>query len=112
MAKPMEDLTYCGEDCEECNIYRAMMYKEELKPETVNTWQEHAREFWNVESLKIKDINCQGCRYEGDDVYFGFKTCPIKGCSKKRELISCGLCPDVKNCPWDIPRENFSGTLT
>ena len=34
--KTREELAYCSEDCEECNIYRATVYGEELEPETVN----------------------------------------------------------------------------
>lgn len=60
MAKTREGLAYCGCDCEECSIYRAMVYGEELRPETIQSWQEHAKKYWRVESLDPKDINCRG----------------------------------------------------
>lgn len=110
MVKTRDELSYCGCDCEACNIYRAMVYGEELKPETIERWREDASKFWGVESLDPKQLNCRGCRYDGEDVFFGFKLCPIRNCCKTRGLSSCGLCPEWKTCEiFDVPegRENF-----
>ena len=110
MAKTREELSYCGCDCEECNIYRAMVYGEELKPETIQRWQEDARKYWGVESLKPEQLNCRGCRDESEDKFSGFKLCPIRCCCKNRGLSSCGLCPERKTCELhDVPkgRENL-----
>ena len=98
--KTREELAYCGIDCEECHIYRAMMFGEALNPETVKTWQEHTQEYWKVESLDPKQINCRGCRYEGEDVFYGFRLCPLRNCCKTRGLSSCGLCSEWKTCEW------------
>ncbi|UCB43672.1 MAG: DUF3795 domain-containing protein [Dehalococcoidales bacterium] len=98
MAKKREELAYCGVDCEECNIYRAMVYGEELKPETIQRWQEDAKKYWRIDSLDPKDINCQGCRYDGEEVFYGFRLCPTRNCCKKQGLSSCGLCPEWKTC--------------
>jgi len=113
MAKTREELAYCGCDCEECNIYRAMVYGEELKPETIHRWQEDARKYWGVESLDPKQLNCRGCRYDGEDVFYGFKLCPIRSCCKTRGLSSCGFCPELKTCErLDVQegRENLERT--
>ena len=98
MAKTREELAYCGCDCEECNIYRAMMFGEALRPETVQSYQETARKYWGVESLDPKQLNCRGCRYDREEVFYGFKLCPIRSCCKTRGLSSCGLCPEWKTC--------------
>ena len=98
MTKTREELSYCGCDCEECNIYRANVYGEELKPETIQRWQEDARKYWGVESLDPKQLNCRSCRDEGEDKFFGFKMCPIRGCCKKRGLSSCGFCMELNTC--------------
>jgi hypothetical protein len=104
MTKTREELAYCGADCEECNIYRAMVYGEEMKTETIKNWQEDARKYWRVESLDPEDINCRGCRYEGKDVFYGFRLCPIRGCCKTRGFSSCGFCPEWKTCErLDVP---------
>jgi hypothetical protein len=110
MVKIGDELAYCGVDCEECNIYRAMMLGEALRPETVQSYQETARKYWGVESLDPKQLNCRGCRYEGEDVCVGFRLCPARGCCRTRGLSSCGLCPEWKTCELlDEPggRENL-----
>ena len=98
MAKTRGELAYCGCDCEECNIYRANVYGEELKPETIQRWQEDAGKYWGVESLDPEQLNCRGCRDEAEDKFFGFKMCPVRGCCQTRELRSCGFCPEWKTC--------------
>jgi hypothetical protein len=100
MAKTRDELAYCGVDCEECNIYRAMVFGEALKPETVKTWQEDASKYWRIESLSPEQLNCRGCRYEGEDVFYGFRLCPTRNCCKTRGFSSCGLCPEWKTCEW------------
>ena len=107
MTKAIEELSYCGVDCEECSIFRAMVYGEELKPEVIKRWQEDFREYHGIESVEPEQLNCRGCRYEGEDVFFAFKRCPIRDCCKSHGLSSCGLCPDIKTCAWDEPRKNF-----
>ena len=81
-----------------------MVYGEELKPETVKRWQEDAKKYWGIESLDPKQLNCRGCRYEGEDVFDGFRLCPIKGFCKTRGLSSCGICPEFQTCKlFDVP---------
>ena len=110
MAKTRDELAYCGADCEECNIYRAMMFGEALSPETIQTWQENAKKHWGIDSLDPKQLDCRGCRYEGEDVFHGFKTCPVRACCKTRGLSSCGLCPEWKKCEWQ-PVQEFRKNL-
>ncbi len=98
MVKSREELAYCGADCEECNIYRAMIFKEKLRPETVQRWQEDFKKYWRIDSLTPEQLNCRGCRYEGENVFFGFKLCPVRKCCKAHGLSSCGLCPEWKTC--------------
>ena len=43
MAKTREELAYCGCDCGECNIYQSTVLGEELRPETVQRWQEEPK---------------------------------------------------------------------
>lgn len=103
----MEELAYCGVDCEACEIYRATVFGEPLKPEVIKRWREEFKQFHGIESVESEHLKCRGCRYEGLDSYYGFKLCPIRGCCKRHGFISCGLCPDVKTCPWEEPRKNF-----
>jgi hypothetical protein len=107
--KTREELSYCGCDCEECDIYRAMHYGQELKPEIIQSWQELAGELWGIDALDPKQLNCRGCRYEGEDVFYGFRLCPARTCCKERGFSSCGLCPEFKICKYLEPggRENL-----
>jgi len=109
VVKTRDELVYCGVDCEECNIYRAMVFGEALSPETVQSWQELAREHWRIDSLDPKQLNCRGCRYEGDEVFYGFRLCPTRRCCETCGLSSCGLCPEWGTCERPEPegRENL-----
>jgi hypothetical protein len=100
MDRKIEDFGYCGADCGGCNIYRAMTYGEELKPETIQRWREDAKQYWHVESLDPKDLNCRGCRNDYEGLFFGFTLCPIKKCCREKQLISCGVCPEFATCEW------------
>lgn len=100
MVKKLEELTYCGIDCDECNIYRVTQYGEALKPETLNRWREDAKKFWGIEKLEAAQLNCRGCRADKKDVFFLFTLCPLRKCCIGRGLISCGVCPDWEACPF------------
>jgi hypothetical protein len=90
-----------------------MVYGEELKPETIQRWQEDAKKYWGIESLDPKQLNCRGCRNNGEDVFYVFKVCPIRNCCKTHGLSSCGLCPELETCKQhDVQegRENLKRT--
>ena len=108
MAKTMEELGYCGEDCEPCNIYRWTVFGEKLEPEVIKTWQEDIKNYHGVESIEPDQLKCHGCRYEGEDDFFTFKRCPIRGCCRSREIISCKFCQDIETCPWEVDPARFS----
>ena len=107
MAKTIDALGYCGEDCEPCQIYRWTVYKEVLLPEVIKRWQEEIKLYHGV-SVEAEQLKCHGCRYDGGDDFFTFKRCPIRGCCKSREISSCKFCPDIKTCPWEVDLARFS----
>jgi hypothetical protein len=98
MAKIREELTYCGIDCERCDIYCSTVFGEVLSDETFKNWQNDFQKYWKIELTSPEQLRCQGCRSEGEDEFYGFKLCPIRNCCKKRGLSSCGLCPEFKTC--------------
>ena len=100
MEKTREELAYCGCDCEECNIYRATVFGEELKPEVIMRWREDFKKYHGIDLTDVNLLKCWGCRYEGLDSYYGFKLCPMRGCCKRRGLSSCQLCSELKTCAW------------
>ena len=104
MVKTRDELTYCGLDCEDCNVYRATVFGEALSAETFKTWQDDFKKYWKIELTSPEQLKCRGCRYEGEDDFYGFKLCPIRNCCKTRRLSSCGLCPEFKTCEQhDLP---------
>ena len=108
MPQTIIELGYCGEDCEPCNIYRSTVFGEALEPEVITRWQEDIKKYHGVESVVPEQLKCHGCRYEGEDDFFTFKRCPIRGCCKSREIISCKFCPDIETCPWEVDPARFS----
>ena len=98
MVKTRDELTYCGLDCEKCDIYQATVFGQTLKPEAFHRWQEDIRKYWKIEVADPKQLKCHGCRYEGSDDFYTFKLCPIRNCCMKRRLTSCGLCTEFKTC--------------
>ena len=108
MAKTIEELGYCGEDCEPCQIYRATVFGETLPLEVSKQWQEDIKKYHGVDSVTAEQLRCHGCRYDGDDDFFTFKRCPIRGCCKSREIISCKFCPEIETCPWEVDPSRFS----
>ena len=107
MVKTIDELGYCGEDCEPCDIYRATVFGESLQPEVIKRWQEEIKKYHGVESVKPEQLKCHGCRYEGEDDFFTFKRCPIRGCCKSREISSCQFCLDIETCPWEVDPARF-----
>jgi hypothetical protein len=98
MAKTRDELTYCGLDCEDCNVFRATVFGEALSAEAFKTWQDDFKKYWKIELTSPEQLKCRGCRYEGEDDFYGFKLCPVRNCCKTRGLSSCGLCPEFKTC--------------
>jgi hypothetical protein len=104
MAKTRDELAYCGNDCEGCAIYRAMVFGEEMSPDVIRRWQEDFNKFLGLDSVNPKNLNCHGCRNKGEEVFYAFKVCPIRKCCITREISSCGLCPEFKICKiHDVP---------
>jgi hypothetical protein len=109
MPKTIEELAPCGVDCTSCNIYRATAGLEELRQETIDSYTELARIHWRMDSLDPALLKCRGCRYEAEGKLLGGALCPIRRCSRERNLISCSVCPDMNTCAWlqEEGRKNF-----
>lgn len=94
-----ENLSYCGVDCRTCNVFKATVHGDEAaRAEAVKIWVKTAQQHWGMETLDPAILNCRGCRIEGPAIFKGCSLCPIRRCAKGRNLSSCGLCPEWRDC--------------
>ena len=94
-----EDLSYCGVDCNSCDVFKATVHgDEEARMRAVKLWTKTAQEHWGMETLDPEILDCTGCRVEGYAKHKGYGRCPIPPCAKSRNLTSCGLCSEWSQC--------------
>jgi len=91
----------CGVNCLDCDVYQATITDDdELRKKCYPSWKEGAKKYWGID-LKIEDVNCNGCTLS-DYAIFSPRHCPMAACAKKKNLTSCGHCPDWKTCDWMV----------
>ena len=98
--EPYGEHSFSGVDCTKCDIRKATLYgdKEALQ-RAVKLWTPTAQEHWGMQTLDPVILKCRGCRVEGgEDIFKGCRHCPIRGCAKAKGLVSCGLCPEWREC--------------
>lgn len=85
---------YCGLDCEKCDAYIATKNDDqELRTKTAAKWSE-----LNNVHITSEQINCEGCRIDGVKTVFCDSLCPIRQCALKRDMETCGNCPELETC--------------
>jgi hypothetical protein len=96
-----EELAYCGINCVECPVFIATANDDnELRQKTVQEWNGIYKDYMEtrgMRGLKPQDMNCRGCRTEGGR-FLGCISCPIRKCSRERELTTCAGCSDFETC--------------
>ena len=87
-------IAYCGLDCEKCDAYIATMNNDQkLREKTAKLWAE-----LNNAPILPEHINCQGCRTKGIKTVFCDSLCAIRQCALKKEVATCGDCPEFETC--------------
>lgn len=87
-------IAYCGLDCEKCDAYLATINDDQaLREKTAKQWAK-----LNNAPILPEHINCQGCRVEGIKTVFCDSLCDIRQCALKKSVVTCGDCPDMKEC--------------
>jgi len=86
------NLSICGLNCAECDMYKAGHGDEKLRQEILD-WMKEKR---NV-TLKPAQIRCEGCRSSGEDNWSS--DCKMMHCAKKKGLDYCFGC---KEFPCDL----------
>jgi hypothetical protein len=94
-----EAFSYCGVDCNACDVFKATVHGDaEALERAHKLWTKTAQKHWGMQTLDPAILKCKGCRCEGTEIFKGCRHCPIRRCAKGRDLSSCGLCPDWKQC--------------
>ena len=94
--KALEDLAYCGYDCQqECQLYKATQTNDlEVKQATAKRWAEK----YGV-TLKPEEVACDGCRSKtGRLGYHCGHLCEVRKCGLSRKIKSCAVCADFPSC--------------
>jgi hypothetical protein len=94
--KALEDLAYCGYDCQqECQLYKATQTNDlEVKQAMAKRWAEK----YGV-TLKPEEVACDGCRSKtGRLGYHCGHLCEVRKCGLSRKIKSCAVCADFPSC--------------
>jgi hypothetical protein len=94
-----QDLSYCGVDCKQCDVFKATAYgDQEARTRAHKVWEPTAQQHWGMTTLNPAILDCTGCRVEGYVKHKGHGRCAIQRCAKQRNLSSCGLCSEWREC--------------
>jgi len=92
-------LAYCGLNCKDCVVFIATVNDDnELRRKTAEEWGKTYAEYIGKKYLSVEDMNCQGCRSDGDLRFIGCTNCPIRKCSQEKNLDTCADCDEYETC--------------
>jgi hypothetical protein len=81
-------IAFCGIHCSECPVYLVTQKNSDVMREKVlKLWSKQ----YNME-LSIEDINCQGCKTDGNQLFAHCKKCDIRSCAQEKRIDSCIKC--------------------
>ena len=87
-------IAYCGLDCETCEARLATVNNDdELRIKVSREWSE-----LNGVEITPEMINCSGCRIPGVKTVYCDSLCPIRQCTREKQMATCGSCPEMKTC--------------
>jgi len=105
----MHKSSFCGVNCEKCNVYIATTTDDnELKEKVIKEWGELYKR-----TFSIDDIKCFGCK---SGVLFGLcALCDIRPCNEEKGTDSCEDCKvfpcDRMKRFYDFHKENDTGNV-
>ena len=83
-------IAYCGLECHQCGAFLATRDDDDVKrQEVAELW---SREFNS--DIQPRDINCLGCRSEGEILFNHCNVCEIRKCGRERGLSNCAYCEE------------------
>lgn len=83
-------IAYCGLVCSSCPTYLATQNDDDVARQ--KTADLYAEKFGF--DLKPEDINCGGCKSEGEKLIGYCQSCNIRQCCRQKGSENCALCSD------------------
>ncbi len=86
-------IAVCGLNCSECEAYIATKNNDmQKKGEIAEKWSK----IYNT-SLLPENINCDGCRFDGQHIGY-CSMCEVRKCGFSKNIENCGLCNEYPDC--------------
>ena len=83
-------ISFCGLVCDGCGAYLATKTDDDEKRKEVSeTWSK----LYGAD-IKPADINCNGCRSEGETVFSYCRVCGIRKCGREKGVQNCAHCEE------------------
>lgn len=87
-------IAYCGIDCSKCEARIATINDDDsLRMKVAKEWS-----ILNNVLIEKSQINCLGCRLEGNKSIFCESICEIRKCAKNNVKTTCGACKNINTC--------------
>jgi len=90
-----EMISYCGLNCQGCQIYLATREKDEEKQFKMRAdITQQIKKIYGQE-YNPEDINdCDGCKTDGGRLFSGCNSCYMRKCARKKHIENCAYCQD------------------
>jgi hypothetical protein len=83
-------IAYCGLNCLDCQAYIATQKDDdEERRKVAEGW---TKQFGHT--LKIEDINCDGCLSNSNRMFSHCRVCSVRKCASGKGVANCGYCAD------------------
>lgn len=88
-----ETISYCGLNCQGCQIYLATREKDEekqykMRVEIALQIKEHYGQEYKPEDI----TDCDGCKTEGGRLFSGSHNCYMRKCASQKHIENCAYC--------------------
>ena len=90
-----EMISYCGLNCQTCQIYLATREKDPKKKHEMRI--EIAQQIKKIygQDCKAEDVtDCDGCKTENGRLFAGCKKCGIRKCARQNGIENCAHCDE------------------